>query len=640
MESTVPTRSARPDAKATKQKAPPKPARRRVSEAMEALAHHYLADEIFEALLNRGHAAKVSELASEVRGGQFDAKLIRKVMANSPRFSVQDRRWNLAMRQVIQRALEGALEHHLRSYGRPMELGLLCNEMAVIAKQPISAEEYQTLLPKIMSARRKYFRTPDGKWGLSEWLLDVERQDEEQMLMRNFFLASKETLRFIDKLDAACPTARASNLTMAVAMLETSPTPVLHRILAYLTWKRRREEFEPRAHFEELRADNRLHLLSGAEWILASAIERIMTALRELSKEAEEEEVELLPGEEMAAAEELVVSPADLEEIQSLLERRKGPVPTGDLVTSIFEISATSPSFPVAIGVVNEALAQQEALTRMGKATWGVPSLVPEHTQDIPEILLVVEVDSERFADAEADAALEDEGLEEGLATWVHDPRYEDFGEEDEIELSPDYAAAEEMRYPLPHDHWRAGTIKIREADRDFFPPETQLVYAAMHPETGKPFHAWVNQFSTLVYDMEKWYKSAKLTPGAIISITHGELPDQYNLKVEPEPDPLIGLTVDRIKQLEALRDEANETPWSVFEIMCRLMADHSKGLHFMTLWAEVNVVRRTPRRVVASNLSSYHCFYARPAGSDTWVFDERKVEQGRKKAKRKFIRK
>lgn len=608
---------------------------------MEALAHHYLGDQIFEALLNRGHAAKVTELATEVAGGQFDPKLIRKVMAASPRFSVQDRRWNLAMRQVIQRALEGALEHHLRSYGRPMELGLLCNEMAVIAKQPISAAEYQTLLPRIMTARPKYFCTSDGKWGLSEWLLDVAEQDEDQMLTRNFFLASKETLRFIDKLDDACPTARASKLTMAIAMLEAaSPAPVPHKILSYLTWKRRREEFAPLAYFEELWSDERLHLLSGTEWILAVAIEKIVAALRELSKEAAEEEVELLPGEEMAAAEELVVSPADLEEIRAVLERRRAPVPTGDLVTSIFEIAETSPSFPVAIGVVNNALAQQEALTRMGKATWGLPSLVPEHTQDIPEMLLVVEMDAGRFADAEADAALEDEGLEAGLATWVHDPRYEDFGEEDEIELSPDYAAAEEMRYPLPYDHWRAGTIKIREADRDFFPPETQLVYAAMHPETGKPFHAWVNQFSTLVYDMGKWYKAAKLMPGAIISVTHGEQPDHYNLRIEPEPDPLIALAADRIKQLEALRDEANETPWSVFEIMCRLMADHSKGLHFMSLWAEVNVIRRTPRRVVASNLSSYHCFYARPAGSDIWVYDERKVEQGRKKAKRKFIRK
>ena len=637
MEHSVPIHSTKPKPKA---KAKQKPPRRRVSEAMEALAHHYLADEIFEVLLNRGHSAKVGELTAEVLSGQFDAKLLRKVMANSSRFSVQDRRWNLVMRQVISRPLAGALEHHLRSYGRPMALGLLCNEMAVIAKQPISPEEYQILLPRLMSARRKHFHTPDDKWGLTEWLLDIEKQNEDEMLMRNFFLASPETLRFIDKLDAACPSARASNLTMALAAVEASSVPVPNKILAYVTWKRRGEEFDPRAHFEELTGDSKLHMLSGCEWILSAATEKIMIALRELSKEAAEEEVELLPGEETAAAEELVVSPTDLEEIHALLTKRKAPVPSGDLVASILEISETSPSFPLAIEVVNEALAQDEGLTRMGKVTWGRPEFAPEYIQDIPEILMVNEVDAERLEDSEADAALEDEGLEEGLATWVHDPRYEDFGEEDEIELSPDHAAAEEIRYPLPYDHFKAGTIKIREADRDFFPPETQLVYARMHPASGKEFYAWVNQFSTLIYGLEKWYKSAKLMPGAIIFITRAERPDHYHLAAEKEPDPLLALDAERIKHLESLRRPANDAPWSVFEIMCRVMSDHTKGLHFMKLWAEVNAVRRTPRRVVASNLTSYHCFYARPAGSDIWVFDERKVEQGRKKAKRKFIRK
>ncbi|UCH35377.1 MAG: hypothetical protein JSV65_03230 [Armatimonadota bacterium] len=639
----MPTRSTKSKAKTTKSKAKPKatpkPRRRRVSEAMEQLAHHYLADEIFEVLLNRGHAAKVGELTSEVLGGELDPKLLRKVMANSPRFSVHDRRWNLAMRQVIHLPLAGALAHHLRSYGRPLSLPLLANEMAVIAKQPISAEEYQELLPRIMEPRRKYFRTPDGAWGLSEWLLDIAESDEQEMITRNFFLASKETLRFINKLDAACPSARASDVTMALAVVEAASVPVPHKILSYLTWKRRGEAFDPIAHLEELAAEDKLHMLSAVQWIPSASIDRVMAALRELSKEAAEEEIKLLPGEEMAAVEELAVSPTDLEEIHTLIERRKRPVPTGDLVTSIFEISPTSPSFPLAIDIVNEGLTQDESLGRMGKATWGVPEFVPEHIQDIPEILLVGEVDPEQFDDPEADAPLEDEGLEEGLATWVHDPRYEDFGEEDEIELSPDHAPATEIRYPLPYDHWKAGTIKIREADRDFFPPETQLVYAVLHPAKRKVVNAWVNQFSTLVYDLEKWYKSAKVMPGAIISLTRADEPDHYALAVEDEPDPLLGLDADRIKHLESLCKRANSAPWSVFEIMCRIMPDHSKGLHFMKLWAEVNVVRRTPRRTVASNLSAYHAFFTRPAASDIWVFDERKVEQGRKKAKRKFIR-
>jgi len=638
MEQAVATRST--VTKTKQASTQPKRPRRRVSEAMEALAHHYLADAIVEVLLNRGHAIKAGELASDVLGGELNAKLLRKVMAGSPRFWAQDRRWNLAMRQMTQRPLLGALEYHLRSYGRPMPLALLCNEMAVIARQPISPEEYRTLVPRMMSARRQFLPLSNDRWGSSEWLLDVAEQGAQEMLTRNFFLASEDTLRLIDKLDAACPSARAADVSMALAVVGAAGGPVPNRILQYLTWKRRGEGFDPVAHFEHLAGDDKLYLLSGAYWIPAPFVERIMAALRELSKEAEKEEIELLPGEEMAAAEELTVSPPDLEEIHALIEGRKRPVPTAELVTKIFEIADTSPSFSIAVDTVNDALAQDQGLERMGKATWGLTQFAPEYIQDLPGILLVAEIEAESLADPEADLLLEDEGLDESLATWVHDPRYEDFGEEDEIELSADHAAAEEMRYPLPYDHWKAGTIKIREADRDFFPPETQLVYTTMHPERGKEFVAWVNQFSTLVYDLDQWYKAAKVMPGAIVSITRADTPDHYRLAVEPEPDPLLALDAERIKQLEAMRKQAHEGPWSVFDIMCHLMADHTKGLHFMKLWAEVNVVRRTPRRVVASNLSSYHCFYPRPAGSDNWVFDERKVDQGHKKAKRKYVRK
>ncbi|GAG52531.1 unnamed protein product, partial [marine sediment metagenome] len=87
------------------------------------------------------------------------------------------------------------------------------------------------------------------------------------------------------------------------------------------------------------------------------------------------------------------------------------------------------------------------------------------------------------------------------------------------------------------------------------------------------------------------------------------------------------------------IRREAAKGDWRVLQIMQRLAAGHEKGVPFMTLWAEVNVARRTTRRVVASNLVSYHCFYQRPANSDTWVFDERKITQGRKKTKRKYLR-
>ena len=57
------------------------------------------------------------------------------------------------------------------------------------------------------------------------------------------------------------------------------------------------------------------------------------------------------------------------------------------------------------------------------------------------------------------------------------------------------------------------------------------------------------------------------------------------------------------------------------------------------TILAEVNVVRRSSRRLVASLLSSYQCFYQR-SGSPVWHYDAKKLDQGFDKTKKKFVKK
>jgi hypothetical protein len=259
---------------------------------------------------------------------------------------------------------------------------------------------------------------------------------------------------------------------------------------------------------------------------------------------------------------------------------------------------------------------------------------------DIPESLFVATVDAAALEDEEADAELEDDGLEEGLATWIHDPRYEDFGEEDEIELAQEKEPGrlEEVRWPLLFPHWEAGTMRIREIDRNFYPEEAQIVYVTL-VDQEKTYHVWINTFNTLIYDIGPWYKANRILPGTAVTLRQGEYPDEYRIDYGDETDPLVAITANRIRKLKTHRKPAAAKPWSVFEIICKVMADYKEPVHFLTIWAEVNAVRRTTRRVVASDLSSYHCFVQRPSGGDTWVFDERKVSQGRKKAKRRYAR-
>jgi len=98
-------------------------------------------------------------------------------------------------------------------------------------------------------------------------------------------------------------------------------------------------------------------------------------------------------------------------------------------------------------------------------------------------------------------------------------------------------------------------------------------------------------------------------------------------------------LTPSRIGELMALRQEAREKQMSLFAIISQILESHPNGLTFERLVAEANIARRSRRRLIASVLSLYHCFTPRPRDKDVWVYDPRKLDQGRRKAKKKAMR-
>jgi hypothetical protein len=91
------------------------------------------------------------------------------------------------------------------------------------------------------------------------------------------------------------------------------------------------------------------------------------------------------------------------------------------------------------------------------------------------------------------------------------------------------------------------------------------------------------------------------------------------------------------MEELRTLGAEAEGK--STLDLLIEVMSHWPKGADYLTVLAEINVARRTSRRLVASLLSSYQCFYQR-SGSPVWHFDSKKVEQGFDKSKKKFIKK
>jgi len=105
------------------------------------------------------------------------------------------------------------------------------------------------------------------------------------------------------------------------------------------------------------------------------------------------------------------------------------------------------------------------------------------------------------------------------------------------------------------------------------------------------------------------------------------------------DPDKRVLIGEARIAELEGLQERSSYL--SLFDLLQTIMAVHENGAELPTIWAEVNVVRRTTKRLLCSIVSGYNCFHykQRRPGQLLWRFDEARLEQGFKRNKRKFMR-
>ena len=142
------------------------------------------------------------------------------------------------------------------------------------------------------------------------------------------------------------------------------------------------------------------------------------------------------------------------------------------------------------------------------------------------------------------------------------------------------------------------------------------------------------------IRDMVKSHKRVLLVGcGTCVTVclAGGEREGELMMEYDGERDPASAIEEERLVELLDLRKKAAQAEWAVFDILQELMRQHQKGIGVNLLHAETSVVRRTPRRVLASLLGSYHCFHQKKEGG-AWYFDERKISQGVKKANRKYI--
>lgn len=614
-----------------------------VENPTEREAMRYLEDQAYSALLGCKEPVRSAEIIGAMGREEYSAKLIRHVLAASPRFAQIDRRWDLEVRyEDKQKPLERVLREIIAQYGQPMSVQQIAGELSSVYERP--ADYYEAILPRMLADEERYFVTSTDQFGLREWLLDMASESEEDVIFDNGL--DEEAISSLEKAAAKVEWASEDAATAVAKFLDAVKSPVDAKLVAFFQWRALGAGFDPAAMWDELSKSGKLVWLSDRRWaskkmvkgydaLLVETADRLAEEILEEAPAAVVEEAEV--AEEVAPTLSLTISERDLDEVAQIVSET-GEARMPAILESIFEISPRDPVYPVAAEGLGDAMRADKRFAWVGTDRWRMADTVPAHVSVVPLELAIPRMVLETAEGERLDVELEDEGLEGGLKDEIRNPLVQDVGDVEPAAKKDELPLADSVRCVLTRHHLKLGTFPLCQIPRSFLPPGPALIQLTL-VDGGKKNDVWVNRDTGLIYDMGNWYTEEMPESGAVFNLAKTEKEDEYQFAHAAKPDPLVSVAPNRIQELLELAKEIRKSELSTFELIVRIMPQHRKGVAFVTLFTEVNLVRRTTRRLVASILSSYYPFYQRPK-SALWYFDEKKADQGFKKAKRKYVRK
>ncbi|HQK94516.1 MAG TPA: hypothetical protein PLD23_13470 [Armatimonadota bacterium] len=606
-------------------------------EILEECAYMYVEDLVHECIHSSDEPVRTNVIVLWLRerGLSVSSSFIRAFFLGSERFVSDGRRWEVACRKEAEgAAIDGAARALLRGVGRPLPLRALAHQVALA--KTMGPKETMVQVERLVRSRDSYFVTEEGMVGLSEWLLRVGSGSHEDVVLDNFFEDSSE----VDAISEAFDQIRRDDdsATMLAAM-EVVGCPLTIRALQYLCWRRDPAAFDAQAHYVALLRSDDFLVFSDQSAAPSSLRPPIIELIQAAAQEAAEEDGAAHEG--LTGGSEFRLSDEDMGEVIALLEQKRRSMSPDALVMEALEVFPEEERFAAAVARLEDALEGDDRLIKIG-GRYTLPECVPQGLNHIPPMLVLDRLNVVGASGEDVDVELDDPGLDGDLAERVHDPEREDVGEEDEVLLDPAAVATPEaVTWVVPYHHFLAGTLKIRKMDGDFYGGQTGVVDCVFrYAQSGEVFVTWANLDNGLLFGLGDFYRRYLRPSGSVLRIRPLPAAGEFELYHDGETDPLTWLDDESMKRLLDLRTECEARRMSVLDVMSSLMPFHEEGAPFLRIHTEVNACRRTSKRVVASMLSYYQCFHQRSAQRDRWVFDDRKVEQGRSRSKRKYVRK
>ncbi|MEO6907722.1 MAG: hypothetical protein ABI210_07515 [Abditibacteriaceae bacterium] len=611
----------------------------------------FLEDFVVTQLLRKGKSLKSSELTSATEGFHLSHGALHEALKDNPLVVLENREWTLRIRlekrdqtkeERERQPMEATVGELLSALGKPLPVPVIAREVSIM--RDIWRPNMPQLVLGALHAARQITEVSPDVFLHGQYTLELDRaissDEEAQRIIAENHLDNFPKFKQLSAITFADPAAIEQN---ALQLLRAAQTPVPRNVITFLLWKQHSAPFDyPKVLL--VLADRKIfHSLTAG---LLTSVDQMPTWrnsflnwARNLSGGAlaSIDVATILRQRKPQSDTDVAPRDVDIEEIKSFARDARVTVDLPTLLTEALELEADDPQFIPTLIAVNDQLRGDSDFITAGVGKFLLRELVPPYITHVPEELRPVQLPvNDPITNEPLDFEMSDDGLEGDASDFVHDPQWGDVGEEVEVKFVPSKQAAhDEVRYIILAHHHRAGTLKLRRSDEEFFGISGPITRLNIQTSEGD-MEAWASRESSLISGLGDWFTPQTPISGGVIRFykTDGTLQAEI-----AESDPMTHISEDRAEQLERLRGGANYM--SLYEVLQNIMHEHQNGMELPGLWAEVNLVRRTAKRLLVSVLCGYHCFYFKQRGSQQilWRLDKDKVDQGFKRNKRKYVR-
>ena len=594
----------------------------------EAIARSYADRLILEKLSEMEAAVKLGELADKLTDVGIGLAAVRSLMASNPDvFAYHERRWIPAARLYSQgRPIAEIMRAILDSFGAPVSIPTLIEEVARAQRTDTSTVESAVL--RLISGHQGFFEVDGGlvghlAWGFVAKDEKLERALELNKVSREDFEETAKKLADVD--------FRAAD--WAAQVLKHAPLNI--KSIGATAYSRLNNDdprsvliFDSEKIYRDLFAVPGYVYNSDGTFMTDAEAKNLVSAALKLA-------IKLTPSIEVDDAAPLEFKPEDVAKMIKKITSSEKTTTAIKLLEEYFEITPGSKTYPDDLINVTATLCANKDVEWVGGDRFRKAGDHPEYISEVPEPFQFVPSGVLDEEGEEVDIELTDDGLNSSLRKLLQHPLALDVLDED---IQPALKnQPETIRMVLKSIHRELGTFPLAQVPTGWFDDEPRIQEAIFTDPAGRELQVWINHDARLMYGLIDWWLDQPIESGAVFTLTKTPSPNVFEFEYLDQPDPVVYISSQRMEELRTLGTEAEGK--STLELLIETMSHWPKGADYLTVLAEINVARRTSRRLVASLLSSYQCFYQR-SGSPVWHFDAKKVDQGFDKSKKKFIKK